>query len=104
MITKNNKPEPRVFRLGLGNVAIGIDGASKPNPQISFRNLDMPFEIGEDIPFNDTPLENAEVILEIVGIEGLVTLEEMLKLARKVLDSEEALLNLFTEFDIHTGG
>ena len=63
MTTKKNKPEPRVFRLGLGSVSIGIDCASKPNPQITFRNLDTTYEIGEDILFNDTPLEDAEVIL-----------------------------------------
>ena len=101
MTKKTKKSKPLHFRLGLGSVAIGVDSISKVNPQITFKQLDKSYETGTNILFNDSPLEDAEVTLEIVGLEGFIVLEKMLKGAKEVLESEEELLKFYT--DIFTG-
>ena len=79
------------LRLGVGEAIIGINKPDhKPNPELTFRQGIVEGVVGRTI--EGRTLTPPDFTLEIVGLDGLVVLEEMIRKAREVLEQEEQFL------------
>jgi len=86
------------LRLGVGEAVIGIDRkGNDSNPSITFRKLNVRGKVGRDVT-NDC-ISPPDFSLEIVGLEGLVVLEKIIKRAKDNLQKEEDFLQLLVRIE-----
>ena len=79
------------LRLGVGEAIVGINKPDhKPNPELTFRQAIVEGVVGTSI--KGRTLTPPDFTLEIVGLDGLVVLEEMIRKARELLEFEQDLL------------
>ena len=92
--------KPITFRLGLGSVIMGLD-VPRNNPVISFKqNHKESYEVGTNLLIDGRkPSEDAEVTLEIVGLDGLIVLKEYIERIEAYHKSDLELLELFNSMD-----
>jgi hypothetical protein len=89
------------LRLGVGETIIGVGRSiNHNNPFITFRQSVVRATIGDDV--TNKCITPPDFTLEIVGLEGLVTLEKMIKQARENLQLEEDYFAFMVDED-HRG-